>query len=121
MTCVLTSVPKGWDTQTVRLAHVTSQHPPGQPVLHCRVCDFAVEILLMLEKVHILFIAYYFLPFYYSVMCSEKLEKCVLDRVRMKFCSYQGMALKNKMTTNCELKKKKKKAWLLYNVQHALK
>lgn len=57
----------------------------------CLCCDFTAEISLVLGKIQILFIAHYFLPFYYSVICSEKLEKSVLDRVQMKFCSYQCM------------------------------
>lgn len=57
--------------------------------LYCNFCDFTAEISLMLEKMQILLIARYFLPFYYSVICSKKLGKSVLDRVQMKFCSYQ--------------------------------
>lgn len=57
--------------------------------LHCNIWDFTAEICLDLEKIQILFIAQYFLLFYYSVICSEKLEKSVLDKVQMKFFSYQ--------------------------------
>lgn len=71
---------------------------------YCCICDFTTEISVVLEKMQILFIAHYFLPFDYSVTCSEKLGE------KKKKCPGQGAdevlflpmygALENKMTTN---------------------
>lgn len=52
------------------------------PVLHCNICAFTAEISPALGKIRVLFTTHCFLPFYYSVICSEKLEKTVLDRVQ---------------------------------------
>lgn len=58
--------------------------------LHCGISDFTAETSLVLEKTQISFTAHCSLPFYYSVICSEKLaNKSVLVRVQLKFCSYQ--------------------------------
>lgn len=46
------------------------------PALYCNICDCTAQLSLVLEKTQILFITHYFLSFYYSVMCFEKLEKC---------------------------------------------
>lgn len=67
----------------------------------------------MLGKIQILFIALYFLPFYYSVMPSEK---CVLCRAADEVLLLPiHSVLKNKMTTNQELEE----VWLLYNTECA--
>lgn len=73
MTCDLRAIPKG------------PAYPNGQTclsyliqlclVLHCNICAFTAEIFLALEKIQILFTTHCFLPFYYSVIWSEKLGK----------------------------------------------